>query len=531
MSVSLKEARTASDQASWREFSSRDAALKLYFRSMALAWEIISSVPPRDSARIESELAEARTIYNRDLDRFLRLAGGHQFRLDDAWQEDLARRGISVEIRRTGDVWDPGRFDGIRLAGDYVIVGIDQYHGADGVGVPVIAEHRPSPHELAERQGQTRFFPFWEVYPATAVLRFERAGPGSSIAVLELVDTLRHDRLSIDGREQVLAADLTTPTAYHFARSRLKWYEQISMFTPEKLHRKAGLYILHPYEPGKIPLVMVHGLWSSPMAWARVVNELRGDPVIRSRYQFWAYMYPTGNSFLLSAANFRTALEELRQTVDPKRQDHAFDQMVLVGHSMGGLICRLMIAESSDQIWRVYSQQPFSRLSASTQDRAMLERAMFFHANPSVRRVVFIATPHRGARMGSNLVGRIGDRLIRLPSPLKKSYDAMLARNGPDFFTDAFREGPPSSIDELELDNPLLRALSQLPIASGVVCHSVIGKLGPGPLKSSTDGLVPYSSSHINWAASELVVPKLHECQDDPRTIQELRRILLLHAQ
>lgn len=530
LSPSLREARAASDQARFHELGARDTALQLYFRSMARAWDVLASASSESNSEQYAEQTEARRVYNHSLDRFLRLAGGSRFRLDDAWRETLARRGVSVLIKQTGDVWNPERFDGIRLAGDYVILGMDQFHGADGLGVPVIAEHRPGPRELEERRGENRFSPFWEVYPATAVLRFDAVAPGATAAVLELHDTLQNERIPIKGRSVTLAADLTTPTAYHFARSRLKWYEQISMFAPGKLEQKAGLYMLHPYEPGKIPVVMVHGLWSSPMAWARVVNELRGDRAIRSRYQFWAYMYPTGNPFLLSAANFRLALDELRQTIDLQHQDGALDQMVLIGHSMGGLICKLMMTDSGDQIWRVYSHQPFLKLLASERDHALLERVMFFHPHPAVQRVVFIATPHHGVRLGNKMIGRIGDWLIRLPSPLQKVYDAMLAENGPTFFTTAFQEGLPSSIDELQVDNPLLKTINQLPVNPGVVCHSVIGKLGPGPLESSTDGLVPYSSSHIDWAASELVVPQIHECQDDPRTIQELRRILRLHA-
>ena len=182
-----------------------------------------------------------------------------------------------------------------------------------------------------------------------------------------------------------MAADLTTPTAYHFARGRLSFYERLSLFTPERLVREAGLHMLHPYERGKIPVVMIHGLGSSPMAWGRVVNELRGDPALRARYQFWIYMYPTGNPFMLSAAELRRSLVEARAPVNPDRTDPAYDRMVLVGHSMGGLLSKLVIAESGDALWRLNSHQPFDRLVANApEDRDLLGRVFFFRPLPFV---------------------------------------------------------------------------------------------------------------------------------------------------
>ena len=268
---------------------------------------------------------------------------------------------------------------------------------------------------------------------------------------------------------------------------------------------------------------MVHGLWSSPMAWARVVDELRGDPELRARYQFWMYMYPTGNPFLLSAADFRTALGDVRQVVDPEGTDRAFDQMVLVGHSMGGLVSKLLITDSGDAIWRVYSEQPFDRLAVGPAHRALLRRVMFFRPMPCSGG--WSSSPRRTAvrSWAATSSGGSGTGSIQLPSPLHETYLAMIEANGPEFFTAGFREGLPSSIDELAPDNPLLTAMASLPVAPGVVCHSVIGKWGPGPLESSSDGIVPYTSSHTDLAVSEFVVRKLHECQDDPRTIRELR--------
>ncbi len=410
-----------------------------------------------------------------------------------------------------------------------MVRGIDHYFGSDGIGVPLIAARKPSNEELDHREGPDRFYPFWEVFPVTAVLRFDNAGPGPLSAALELHDTLRFNAVDLGGRMVPLAADLTTPTAYHFTRGKLSRYERISLFSPGKLTREAGVHMLHPYERGKIPVVLIHGLGSSARAWGKVVNELRGDPSLRERYQFWIYMYPTGNPFALSAADFRRLLYEARQTVDPDASDAAFDQMVLIGHSMGGLISRLAIIESGDEMWRIIANQPFDQLNAKPEHREMLSRIFFFQPLPFVRRVVFIATPHRGSKLGDQFLGRFVDRLILIPSPLEKAHDALVPQNPPGFFTPMFLAGVPSSIDELRADNPYLTTMERLPVNARVTAHSIVGRIGHGPLEKSTDGVVPYSSSHVDWVASECVVPVSHFCQDDPETIKELRRLLYLH--
>jgi pimeloyl-ACP methyl ester carboxylesterase len=204
--------------------------------------------------------------------------------------------------------------------------------------------------------------------------------------------------------------------------------------------------------------------------------------------------------------------------------------MVLIGHSMGGLISKMMILESGDVIWQLFSNHPFDELQAPPDRREQLRRAFFFSPSPSVARVVFIATPHRGSEIGDELIGWITDRLIRLPRTLRATYRSLIASNGPDFFTPMMRKGIPTSIDELRLDNPFLTTLARLPRRQDVPVHSIIGRKDPSrPLEQSSDGVVPYISAHIDRAESECVVDGDHMCQDIPDTIREIRRILELH--
>ena len=528
--IALLRALSAFDDASRLDGWSRDEAPRHYVEAIAFAYEeIFQTFVEPDGSSPDPQLCQAISIYNRALDRFLRLTSGHRFLPVESWRADLARQGISVEIRRDDAVWSPERFDELKFASDFVVQGMPHFYGSDGLGVPLLAIRRPTPLQLDRRQGEERFYPYWEVYPVTAVLRFEPPGAASTRATLELHDTLRFTHADLNGRAVPLAADLTTPVAYHFARGKLGRLEKESLFNPEKVSRQAGLHMLHPYERGKVPVVMIHGLGSSPKAWGRVVNELRGDGALRNRYQFWMYMYPTGAPFIKSAADLRRFLHDARSEVDPDGTDAAFDHMVLVGHSMGGIIVKMAITESSDDLWRLISRQPFDRLVATPEDREMFRQAFFFKPLPFVKRAVFIATPHRGSELGNQFIGRLGDRMIRLPNPLLQAHERLLSANGVEFFTQLFPEGVPSSIDVLALENPYLMTLDRLPVAPWLTAHSIVGRVGNKPLEASTDGVVPYASAHLDWAVSECVVPRNHACQDSPEAIAELSRILTLH--
>jgi pimeloyl-ACP methyl ester carboxylesterase len=512
----------------------KDLVLRDDLDSLIHATKIMQALDGHERPAIASDLARARANYDAALERFLRETAGRRMRLDEAWRDDLASHGIRISVRQEEALWTPDRFDEFLFARDYAVGGLEHQYHAEGLGVPLIGERQFRLDKFAARKGQEKFLMPRQVYPVTALLRVvptspDRAGDPLEFR-LELHDPLLTRSVAFEGRVEPLAADLTTPLAYHFARSPLPILQEIGLFKPQWLEKLQGLYMLHPYEPGKIPVLLIHGLRSSPVAWMKVVNELRGDPALRDRYQFWLFMYSTGIPFPASAAHLRRALDELRQVVDPARADSALDQMVVVGHSMGGLISKMMVLESGDAVWKLAANRPFEDLRATDEHRDLLHQVFFFGPHPSIRRLIFIATPHRGSELGDQFIGQLAKRLIRLPGSLRSTYRALLAQNSADFFTPQIRAGLPTSIDELRRGNSLLATLSRLPVGPGVVYHSIIGKEEEGvPLESSSDGVVPYASAHLDGATSELVVHGDHCCQDSPETIREIRRILYVH--
>ena len=188
-----------------------------------------------------------------------------------------------------------------------------------------------------------------------------------------------------------------------------------------------GLSLLGHYQRGKIPVVFVHGLWANPCSWTRMIESLEADAALRDQYQFWTFGYSTGDPIPYSASLLRHDLDEVRRKFDPDATDAAFDRMVLVGHSMGGLLTKMMVQDSGTRLWQLISNRPVEQLAGEPHDRELFRTALVFKPRPEVRRVVFIATPHRGSRVDQGGLGHLGSRLVRLPDPLRASHERLLA--------------------------------------------------------------------------------------------------------
>jgi pimeloyl-ACP methyl ester carboxylesterase len=292
-------------------------------------------------------------------------------------------------------------------------------------------------------------------------------------------------------------------------------------------YEPTGLSLLRPYARGKVPVVFIHGLWSNPWSWHRMIGELEADPALGDRYQFWTFGYSTGDPIPHSAVLLRRDLDEARRKFDTDKSDPAFDRLVVVGHSMGGLLAKMIVVESGDRIWRVISDRPFEELSCEPDDRDLFRRALFFEPRPEVRRVVFIATPHRGSRVDRGSLQHLGTRLVRVPDPLRAAHGRLVSRNPPTFFREHFRRGLPTSIDELEWGSPILVGLHDLVVPPTIKAHSIIAVRPETSDRVRTDGLVTYDSAHLTDVASERTVAAGHLCQDHPDVIGEVRRILV----
>src|SRR3984893_4707886 len=271
-----------------------------------------------------------------------------------------------------------------------------------------------------------------------------------------------------------------------------------SMIRPFAVLRKPQIYLLDPYDPNKIPLFMVHGLQSTPVAFATLVNALRSDPEIRVKYQIWQFYYASGTPVLANAAKLRDSLAETAHTLDPKDRDAATKRIVVLGHSMGGVISHTLVSPSQDRVWASVFRVPPAQLKGDPEAVRELVHVLYFRRNPRVARVVFMAAPPRGSAVADSFVGMLGNLLTRVP-PLPEGGLSQLARANPNAMRPeaaAFFEGGRfSAVRTLSPRSTALIAVSELPIE--VPYHSVMGQLHPGPKERGSDGVVPYWSSHL----------------------------------
>jgi pimeloyl-ACP methyl ester carboxylesterase len=294
-------------------------------------------------------------------------------------------------------------------------------------------------------------------------------------------------------------------------------------------YEPTGLSLLNTYERGKIPVVFIHGLWSNPSSWHRMIVALEDDPAIKGKYQFWTFGYSTGDPIPYSAHLLRRNLDDARRKLDPEASDAALDRMVIVGHSMGGLLSKMMVTDAGDHLWRVVSDRPFGELVGEKEDIELFQKGLLYKARPEIRRVIYIATPHQGSRLDRGPLQHAGTRLVRVADPLRLAHDRLISRNDPLFFRGHFRKAIPTSIDELEVGSPILTGLSGIPTPASVKVHSIIAVRPNSPTTNRTDGLVSYASAHLADVASEKVVASGHLCQDRPEVIGEVKRILAEH--
>jgi pimeloyl-ACP methyl ester carboxylesterase len=448
-----------------------------------------------------------------------------------------AAAAITLKVVHEGFRFRPEEFGPVQLCSDFQVTGLANHHRTYGLGVPLIGCRDAS----APRPPHS-YYPLQVSFPITAFLRFEgslddlherRAGR------LELLNPLAVHSVKVAGRDVPLESDLTTPLAYYLASAGLDADGYVGFLRPDSLGEKTGLHTLEPYEPGKIPVILVHGLLGSPTTWAPMFNDLQADPNLRKRFQFWVYFYPTANPYLQTAAELRTELGKMREALDPRRQDPALDDMVVVGHSMGGLISRLLTIDGGDDFWKAVSATPLDRLKLQPQTRAELLNTFYFERQPCVTRAVYLATPHRGSKIGASSVGRLGAWLAGIPDEMAR-IKSDVARENPDL-AKTYHPEKVTSVDLLAPDAPALQLIAHRPRPAAVKYHSVVGvtsrnvllieRLFGGGYRQPSDGVVPYSSAHLDDVESETVVDSDHyRVHHHPLAILEVRRILTEHA-
>jgi pimeloyl-ACP methyl ester carboxylesterase len=516
-----------------------DSALEMFSASVAHAYLYLFD-PQFDLVRnsYDPQFRQACDLYNAALEELLRSIDSQgQLHPGETFTLRLGKQQVDIQITIQG-LWSECEFDRFEFVSDYEVQGLVNRHVTYGLGVPLIAVHKKQP----ERDAVCQYYPKGMSVPVTAILRAVQRPSGTPgqahnvACALELHDPSAYDHVQIAGKPVPLETDLTTPLGYFLDNLEFQGSQAATwgLLNPNRAEEHRGLYMLEAYDPKKIPVLMVHGLWSSPETWTEMINDLRSLPEIRNRYQFWTYLYPTGEPFWISATQMRRDLHEVRDKVDPERSRPTLDQMVLIGHSMGGLVSRLQSLESGDDYWNILSDKPFEDLQADPETRERIANTVFFQPNRSIRRVVTIGTPHRGSDFANDYTRWLGRKLIKLPKNLMQTK-MQVTRDNPGLFRRTDLLTITTSIDSLSPTSPILPVMLRSESAPWVKYHNIVGVVSDRNwlrrFSESGDGVVAFDSAHLDEVQSEVVVDADHvHVHQHPRAILEVRRILLDHS-
>jgi pimeloyl-ACP methyl ester carboxylesterase len=384
------------------------------------------------------------------------------------------------------------------------VYGLQMRYRWPGLGAPLAASTRPID---ASRPGRDMVAPRLQV-PVTALLRIPDARgalvQGRPLAgTLEMHLTWDAETVSIAGEQVPLENEPSAALALTFTGVPVMELETLGL-----LGRLSGiarerppLVSATPYRPGLIPVVFVHGTGSSLVRWAEMYNRLAADPEIRSRFQFWFFQYDSGNPIALSSLRLREAVTTSVARLDPEGKDPALRQMILIGHSQGGLLVKMQVISTGDRLWNAVSTKPLDELKLTDQSRDLFRRGLFVEPTPEVARVIFVCTPHRGSFVaGRRILANLTRSLLALPFTLT-GLQGELRRN-----PGAAKAGfVPSAVDNMSPSNPFILGLQEIPVVPSVTVNSIIAVEGDGKVEDGDDGVVKYSAAHIEPVESELV--------------------------
>jgi len=494
-----------------------------YFLFSALCAYSFSVSDQRDPAKapFDPRSRNAIDIYNYALWQGLATGPGGSLALQDGTRK-LPFGDLAVTLDTSHWHWKVADFDRFEPADKYAVRGVSVVDRSPGIGLPLLA--------IKNRSGDKPV----EALAVTAFLRIQgdlaSLAAGTAKASLELYSAQDTGAIALEDLRFPLETDTTTPLAYRLEGAEI-WGLGLHAFRGNEVSTLPnGLYQQERYRPGRIPVVFVHGTASSPVWWTEMMNTLNFDPEIRQKYQFWYFVYTSSAPVLMSAASLRDALRERVASLDPKGRDPALREMVVVGHSQGGLLTKLTAVATGDRLVQAVLDKPIDEMNIPEADKVRARHFLVVEPLPFVKEVIFMSTPHRGSYRSKWWNRNLVKLLVKLPATVVDSTKDYFSYMNDDVKKlMGGKNSVMTSADGQSTANPMLKALAGIPLAPGVDGHSIIAVRTKGDPKLGDDGVVKYTSAHLEGMKSELVVRSGHSSQLNPLAIDEVRRILLEH--
>ena len=519
-----------------------DDVLNAYLESArhAYAYLFLTERSPSQRA-LEDRQTQVRDYYNFAVQQTVtRTFNHHHARLlesiDEQGQFSITSKQWSIsgqlnEVRLADSQKIP---DQLIPASSLTFKGLRNQYRRDGIGAELVAV---TSKRVVDKHSREEVFSETPFPAITAVLRFsgdtlEQVLDSNEVELLGF-DPYRRSSVRLAGTQVPLAANFTSGYGLWLARSGFAKQSLLTLVGRGEVLEKPRVYLMQPYDPNRRVIIMLHGLASSPEAWINVANEVLGDETLRKNFQVWQVYYPTNAPLAFNQLAIRKAIQSTLHAFDPNAQNRASEDVVLIGHSMGGVLSRLLISESGDRFWEPLVETYQLEGKRKEQARKKLRNYAWFEPMPEVSRAIFIAAPHRGTPFAENRFSRWAAGIVKLPvSMLGRVTEIAQLLVLPSTASAAPLSRPLNSISNLSDQDLYVRLAADLPISENVQYHSIIGNNTPAlDLQLSSDGVVPYKSSHLAGAQSEKVINSWHSVQETPEAIVEVRRILHTHLQ
>lgn len=345
---------------------------------------------------------------------------------------------------------------------------------------------------------------------------------------LKLHDPYKHEKVTVAGKQYALAANFSAPYGLWLAENNLGRAAYLVLIDRDDNLIMPHLYMLEPYNPKKKVIVLIHGLASSPEAWIRLTNDIMGDPVLRENFQVWQVFYSTNMPILESRFQINALVQQGFARVAnnaPAKKD-----AVLVGHSMGGVIARLMVSQA-DITQDAFKLVQNTRI-AQFKDNPLFKARLQMQPIPNFTRAIFLATPHRGTEYADRWHTKLARKIIRIPDAFLGAFaDTLQGEIGLKDFVkelghDLIQNGP----SDLSENSKFTALTKDIQPSKNIKFHSIIGNtVDTQDTKLMSDDIVSYESAYLEGAVSSKVIKGGHSIQETPEAVLELRRILKLH--
>jgi hypothetical protein len=510
----------------------KKAARGYYFASAVYAYfYLFGDSPDPIPGQYDRHFRMACDFYNRGLAKALTKEGSDDVDLINR-ELKLPYGTVSMTATRPGFPWSEAQFHEFVSADEYTVRGLSPRERSPGLGMPLIA----IPDRAAFGSNWPSYYLPGIKAPASAFLRIDGTVCDMTSsrlkASLELYAAYGERELQVGKQTVPLEMDRTIAIAYGLQHS-IQWKARMVQFFTGRELLENGIYLSQPYVSGKIPVVFVYGTGGSPSDWAGAFNILSSDPVVSSRFQFWFLVYNTGNPIAYSGWLLRDGLDKVVHDLDPQGKDPALRNMVIIGHSQGGLVTKLSAVDADNKFWPLVSDKPIDQIGLKPAERQLLSNAVLFTHSPYVKRVVLACAPNLGSILVNNFIQNLAQHLISMPSDLAQLGTSLATLNLGGSQSAALKKMHgklATSVANMNPDNPFLLALHGLPLADDIKGDTIIGVLGNGPVEDDNDGVVAYKSAYLPGMETQNIVHCGHgEVPRNPAAIDDIRRILLLH--